>query len=64
MSSNDNYFRTRALEELKRAASAAAPDVAAIHRQLAEKYQTLVCMLEIEASSPAEGERPNNETPA
>jgi hypothetical protein len=62
MSSNHDYFRMRALEELERAASSDAPRIAAVHQELAEKYQTLVCLMEVGVSSDAEPDRPDTDT--
>lgn len=42
MSTNDkDYYRARALEERDRAATAHEPSIAAIHRDLADKYEAL-----------------------
>jgi hypothetical protein len=59
MSSIDaDYFRTRALEELERAASANAPNVGAIHQELAQKYQILAQLVETGSSALPDSDEP------
>ena len=48
MSNSDkDYYRVRALEERDRAAAANEPNIAAIHRDLAEKYEALAKDVEV-----------------
>ena len=44
------YFRMRALEERERAASSDTPSIAAIHQSLAEGYEKLVRLMEMDGS--------------
>lgn len=46
--SNKDYYRVRALEEGERAAAANEPNIAAIHRDLAEKYEALATEDEVQ----------------
>ena len=49
-SHHTDYFRMRALEERERAASSDTPSIAAIHQSLAEGYEKLVQLMEMDGS--------------